>query len=296
MTTDAATHQAWLRQTLGSSYKNFENLVLGRGERSPTTQKILQAQMPGFDGFRTGPRDPGGPFLPELLKVVQLIEGIPFKLFQALTAHELNCPHCGADVLRDTNAWWKRQAVQWNEAEYRFAERLLTVLLSATFVQHLFSGDRQDALSDIVSLAGPERSPFGHWIRQVMNEHRVQTYQGLADALPYGVVDERRLRKWSSGRSDLMPLSAGRQLIAGLRTEVALDKQLIAARVIAFVIDFLCATALDEEPDRGYVQSIVCERLRQLSTNARLAARVAHEPSAVLQAVKPDIDPASSRH
>lgn len=282
---DAPSHQAWLRQALGSNYKNLENLVKGKGERSATTLALIEATLPGLADVLAGrkeARDPTGPFLPELLQVVQLLEGIPFKLFEALKAHELNCPHCGANVLRDVDSWWSQQVTHWGESEYRFADRLISVLLSATAIRRLGAtgmASDEDSLENVLSLAEPSKHPFGHWMRRVMQAHKVKTYAELANTLPFDteakIITDQRLRKWASGRGDLISLAAGHQLTVGLTRKSDLDNQLIAARVIAFAVDFLCAATPEAEPDRSGVQAIVHHRLGRLWDNAILAIKVA---------------------
>lgn len=294
LTSDAPTHQAWLRQALGSNYKNFENLLKGKGERSATTMALIETSLPGLNGVLDEgkeDRDPAGPFLPELLQAVQLIEGIPFKLFQALMAHELNCPHCGANILHDADIWWSQQAIRWGEGEYRFAERLITVLLSATVIRQLAvmaKASDEYLLENVESLADPSKHPVGHWIRRVMQAHEVKTYAELAGELPFDrkakAITDQRLRKWASGRADLISLAAGHQLTAGLTQKPDLDNQLIAARVIAFAVDFLCAAAPEGEPDRSSVQAIVHQRLGRLRVNAMLAIRGASTEKASIGA------------
>lgn len=285
LVSDAPSHQAWLRQALGNRYKNFENLLHGKGERSATTMALIEATLPGITGVlaeREKNLDPAAPFFPELLKAVQLLEGIPFRLFRALMAHELNCPHCGANILRDTDSWWSRQAIHWDEGEYRFAERLITVLISATAIRRLgTTGMASDEylLENVLSLSEPSKHPFGHWMRRVMQAHEVKTYAELANALPLEAeaksITDRRLRKWASGRDDLMPLAAGHQLTAGLTKKSELDNQLIAARVIAFAVDFLCAAAPAGGAGQTQVQGILHQRLCQLRENAMLAIKIA---------------------
>lgn len=281
--TDYPSHQAWLRAEAGGQYKNLENLLRGRGQRSRSTLTRLEQAMPWAGNLLADvePSAPDAPLWPAFLQVFQLVEGIPFRLFQALMSHEVACPHCGANVLQDANAWWGSQRLSWGDPEIRLAERLLVVTTTATGLALVADRTRAgtEGFGETLDLATPRRHPIGNWMEQVKKAHGVRTLDALAQRLPIGdgdtVIDQTRLNKWASGM-DLMSMAAGRELTAGLPNQSALDRRLIAARMIAFVIDFLRAAAPVERPSRVDVQTLVEARLRQLRSNTLLAASTVH--------------------
>lgn len=214
-----------------------------------------------------------GPLLPELLLLLRLIEGVPFGIFTFLMTQELSCPHCGANALHDADVWWRRQPLRIGKAEYEFAERLLAALTVGSRlweIRPLLGPAGDDAAEPLPSLANPGRHPIGNWLAAVRGAYRCSNLFDLAQRLPFeedetAPITQSRLKKWSSGQ-DLIPVEAGFSLIAGLPDAKVLEHGLIAARVLALVVDFLCAAATVEAAPlrKKTVRQIVFDRLQAL--------------------------------
>jgi hypothetical protein len=284
------SHQALVREAAGPYYKNLENLVRARHQPNSTTRNLLACRLNLHEddllGLSSGPGN--GPLLPTLLAFFRMLEGAPLRFFGGvMTSSEVPCPHCGANLLDDVDAWWRDQPLKMEKAEYEFAERMLRATL-AGFLLFLFLRNNVDraptAGTDLPSIGKPSRHPVGNWLAAVRDAHGCKDFYELAHKLPFDAPDglnitQPRLKKWSSGQ-DLIPVSAGERLTVGLPEAGDLEIAFLAARTLALVVDFLCAAYIDNEgarqtsrPIQHQARKIVSERLQQLVVNLGLAAK-----------------------
>ncbi|MGN7100321.1 hypothetical protein ACTHR6_01845 [Ralstonia holmesii] len=285
VSTDYPTHLAMLRAQVGSQFKNLENLVRRKHTPSPTTVNVL-AQALGLSADQLVSLAHGnesGPLLPDLLAPFELVESLPFVIHALIVSRVVACKGCGANLIADVDVWWSSKAsLRMQKPEYEFAERLLSVLLVCASLYFLLCKlDHEGALDRIIDLAVPSKHPIGHWLGRVMSSRGVSNFFELAQFLAADVskptIDQPRLKKWSCG-FDLMPVAVGTALIAGLGNEKVLQAELLAARLISLVVEFVRASAEGERaPSRESAQELVHARLKRIRGNALLALR--HTPS-----------------
>lgn len=281
--TGHASHQASIRHETGSQYKNLENLIRGRHKVSATTKQVLAITL-GLsleDLERLEGSAPDGPLIPEILALLQIVEGFPMSLTSGFLKTDVPCPCCGANVLDDVDVWWQKHAPGMGQAEYHFAERLLHALLGAGLIERFIVSlqKRTDlSLDRLGALANPARHPIGNWLSEAQEAISCDSLVGLAAAMQFrgGVgttFSHSRLKKWSSGL-DVMPLEAGRAIADACGQTKSGMRRLIAARTIALVTEFVAASLPygTGVAGRKTGQSVVCARLEQLSSNLQIAA------------------------
>lgn len=272
--TPYVTHQAWLREAAGADYKNLENLLQGTDTRLDTLKSLAQqlgASLESLQGLARCSRD--GALVPGLLDMFRLCEGVPFWFFKMLTAHELLCPNCGANIIDDLEPWWSRQPIKQDKPEYAFAERLLMALMGGhIFLLMATAAPGGNAMEDLIrTMAAPGRHPIGNWLSVVQKTYGCKNFYDLAHQLPPAdseddEISQPRLRKWSSGLDDLLPLQAGLRMISVLPDAKNLERGLITARVLALVEDFICsATHGTVPPSRQVVRQVIAARIEALS-------------------------------
>lgn len=268
--TNHPTHKAWVLHAAQQEAKNLENLASANGMARASTLDDLERQL-GFDPMLlidvSSPK--GGPMFPGALKLLSAAEGIPSWFYELLTSHVMPCPHCGADMMKETVPWWEAQQVSLATPEYEFAERLLVAVTAGRHLARIAdsrderrsSGARKDA-----ALAEPH--PIRQWLNQVRDAYGVASLSALDRELARRDVRDkdklfsaRRLRDWSRG-TEFMPLDSGTRLVERLPNVGELRHALVVARTLTLVEEFLVAADRNE-------QGVNCQQARAI-VNARL--------------------------
>jgi len=290
--TSHSSHQAMLRAGLKPGYKSLENYLRRKKPVSPATLMRLAAEsgiapeqlQAAAHGSKTGP------LWPELQYTLWWIENIGAGTFSAATSTPVLCPHCSANVIEDVDPWWNAlnttYGFQLGRPEYRFAERLLCAMAGWITLQFFLASIGSNPQAEprlgesLLTLANPSKHPFGSWLAEVMAARNCTTLNELLLASP--IIDEesdglsrQRLKAWSSGH-DLIPFSIGENLLHGLPNSAELLLQFRLARCLAFVQDFIAATAVSAGTMPKHVERrVVFDRLGCLFLNAELSLAAA---------------------
>lgn len=282
--TGHASHQAYIRHEAGSLYKNLENLARGTHKVSRTTMQVLASRlglpMEYLEKLAGSALD--GPLMPDILTLLQMVEGFPMRVTAGALNRVVPCPCCGENLLDDVDAWWSKQARGMGQAEYHFAERLLNAALGANLIERLSALTKERAelsLDRLDALANPLRHPIGNWLLEAQASMSCNSLAELAAAMQLrggvgATFSHGRLKKWSAGQ-DVMPLEAGEAIAEACGQAKSGMRRLIAARVIALVTDFVAAswpTAAQVAGRKGAgAQEVVHARLVQLGKNLQMA-------------------------
>lgn len=166
------THAAWMRQILGDEFRNFENLMRGKTRSRKTLQRLsekLGIKPQELQACIHGNAD--GPLLPELPKTFQIVERLPSRIFEALTAAFVPCPHCGGSLIVDTDVWWAAQQVGLEPAECRFIDRLLNATLGVCLLEAIINRSSSESLFETATrLCQVPSHPIGNWLK-LLQEH-----------------------------------------------------------------------------------------------------------------------------
>jgi hypothetical protein len=290
--TSHSSHQAMLRAGLKPGYKSLENYLRGRKTVSPDTLTRLAAEsgiapeklQAAAHGSKTGP------LWPELQRTLWWIENIGGGTFSAATSTPVLCPHCSANVIDDVDPWWNAlnttYGFQLGRPEYRFAERLLRAMAGWITLQFFLVSIGSNPQADprpgarLLTLASPSKHPIGTWLAEVMAVRNCTTLNELLLASP--IIDEesdglsrQRLKAWSSGH-DLIPFTIGENLLHDLPNSAELLLQFRLARCLAFVQDFVAATAVSDGTMAKHAERrVVFDRLGCLFLNIELSLAAA---------------------
>lgn len=276
--TDHRSHQAMIRKSAGGQFKNFENYVRGKHQPSPVTIQVMSQKFGVKPDQLTqlvhGKQD--GPLAPKVLKLFSLIENIPYEFTSRTLDTEVHCPCCKNNILDDRDAFWVKQPVAINKAEYEFADRMLSATIGASFLEIALVnlGDKKIDWTNIYTLADQSKYPMSHWLLNVQASYGVSSLAELARKMqlmeyPECHVSYERLKKWSSG-ADLMPISVAKALCKASGQNHWDLVSFFLARTLTFIIDFLVAAA-PVEPKRQVIQKIVDDRFVNLGNNLRIA-------------------------
>jgi hypothetical protein len=284
---------AGLRDQVGGQFKTLENLIRKRHASTDRSVNALTAKL-GLKSeeelFELSHGNANGSLFPQLGNIFCFLEGIPLKVFSAITAKEVLCPCCNANMMEDKNVWWGGQAIRLKSAEYGFVERLLnTVVGSYIGIQFLSGNEKFQSWEWISSMANPERHPIGNWLAEVRTHYDCDNLLKLETRFQLrghegDEITHRRLKDWSSGQ-DLMPMKAVSTLISGLSDEDSLKIQHLVARTFALAVDFICSAAeVDDKRNRKVAQGMVYQRLCALREKIllqlhNLAGNNLHKPN-----------------
>lgn len=278
-----ASHQALLRKATGDQFKNLENLIRGRHKSSATTRSVLAERLQCSLDFvaELDGSAPDGPLLPALQQVVQLFEGIPSWLAGTVLGVSIPCPCCGANLLDDVDAWWRKHAPTIGESEYRFIERLLRALIGASicelFANH-FAGGSPLSLGNLSALTNPKKHPIGNWLSEILAQLKLESLPKLSAHMQLQGHDQNayahgRLRKWSTGQ-DAMPLADGLNIARSVGLPPGNERRLCAARTLALATELVMASVADiETSNRLNAQTILDARISALAANTELVFR-----------------------
>ncbi len=257
-----------------SLYRDLENHKRGLHAMSRRVKRaiadLLDIEPSALDEPIVG-RD-GTPLIPSRLSTFNAFpESLFFRMFRGLTRRGmLFLPD---DYRWDSGCegWWKQAGIPLPPAESRFVDRLLSAAVFGCLV--IDRWHRSDWSSRFRSLCDPKKHPFGNWLGFIKEhaEVRANTNNEMLGKLSSKRIkateplpDEARIKKWSCG-SDMLDISAGANLTAGLSDAKALQRCLILARYIALIIDFVSAAALTpDQPKRADLQRVLLERVEYL--------------------------------
>lgn len=284
--TGHASHQAYIRHSAGSQYKNLENLIRRKHKVSPTTKLVLASclGLPVEDLENLCGSAPEGPLIPGILAIFQAVEGLPTRVTSWLLDREVPCSCCGNNLLDDANAWWSEHAPGMRAAEYQLSERLLNALLGAGLIEQFVASlqkREERSLDRLDALANPSRHPIGNWLNEAQAAMSCGSFAELAAAMQLrgdaGITfSHGRLKKWSAGQ-DVMPLEAGEAIAESCGQAQGGLLRFLAARTIAVVTDFVAASLpiATNVVGRKGAQEIVNSRLEQLRGNHQIAIAAA---------------------
>lgn len=276
--TDYRGHQDMLRSETDVDFKNFENMMRGRHQLSPKSLSSLAER------FGVGPDEltswihgnEHGALAPNLLGIFSLLETVPSAIVSQVLGTPILCKCCGANMLDDRDAFWRRQLVSYAAPEYEFAERLLRATVGAACMFAAVAGvlGKHFQWDDVSSLAHPSKYPISHWLKLMQPHYDVSSLIDLSAKMQLMPATECQvsyglLKKWSSG-SELMPVTVANALTNNTDEPIRLALYFTLARTICFIVDFLCSAAL-EKPTRVQVQEIVHCRINGLIANMRMA-------------------------
>jgi len=283
--TDSVSHQAYLRNSMGDSYKNFENHVRGKHKVSPSTMKILARKAGVQVSFieEMYGASPNGPLLEPLLFLFQAIEHIPNLVASSLKQTPIKCPCCGHNVLHDADYWWHKNGNGINGKEAAFAERLLNALMliyycspAPTFPKN----NRISRLEVLMALTNPDRHPIGNWISIAESHHGVSSLVDFEKALfaskahsDNTIFRYSRLKKWSSGQ-DVMPIEAAEKIATLSGMHVHGKNLFLISRSLALIIDFVEGAFPfvndSKSVNKRNARSIIQNRISKLNENYQL--------------------------
>ncbi|WP_249604917.1 hypothetical protein [Chromobacterium sp. IRSSSOUMB001] len=285
--TGHVSHQALFRREVGGHFKNLENLIRGKHKTSQTTKQLLISQLRlstgEVDGLAGSSLD--GPLMPRILNMFHLVENLPRQVITRALDIEIPCAHCGKNMLASTDEWWSEHAPGMGGAEYLFAERLLRASLGASLFEQMaahFLNGVVPSLENLEALASPKRHPIGNWLWEAMEAMSCTSLAELAATMNLrggvgATFSHARLRKWSAGQ-DVMPLDAGQEIAEACGNTASRVRRLIAARVIALVVDFVEAS-LVADGGRNVARELVYARLVKLNKNLQIAIRTISKES-----------------
>lgn len=279
------SHQAYLRSKFGSQYKNLENHLRGRHRPTDTSLKLL-ADITGESVdflLKCHGASPEGPLVPGALVAFELFESLPSKLSNSLWEVEVACPCCGANVVHDAKAWWRKHGPLLGEAEVRFVERMLNAIFGGELVCRLRSEVMKDSgeagLQGWDTFAAPERHPMGHWIAEGQRLLRCNTLAEVAARMNLQGGEGQhfshaRLKKWSSGQ-DLMPVKMTTAFTEACARPSWNWIRLAAARAFAVLTEFVMA-ACPAPLSRAEAQQVVHSRYLAIAHKFVLVSTKVH--------------------
>lgn len=284
LVTDAVSHQAYLRGALGGHFKNFENHVRGKHKASEVTLKSI-GNMSGLDvdllrGL--GGTAPDGPLLVNLLNLFQAIEALPASLAIGMHRTEIRCRCCGHNIVDDVAHWWSKNGAGIRPSESIFAERLLKALVAVSSMCYLpifTSLSGVDHVAELFEIADPKRHAIGNWLSMIQKSASAKTLVELhkfifrAASPSDPVIAYSRLKKWASGQ-DVMPFEAAERVAKAGRSGDGWRLQLVKARSVAAIVDFVQASLPDSGDDlQRLARQIVFDRIKKIDLNFRTIVR-----------------------
>ena len=125
----------------------------------------------------------------------------------------------------------------------------------------------------ITELLDPGRRPLGHWLHDVQQASDCKHHADLAKCLlSVGarhhdrVISHDLLKKWSSSKNVVMPQTAAKPVLRGVRIRERADRlqdRYYVARFLTFLCDLTCAAIPGAAPAWADIQAQIKSRYRQ---------------------------------
>ncbi|MBT9475235.1 hypothetical protein [Polaromonas sp.] len=128
--------------------------------------------------------------------------------------------------------------------------------------------------SNITELLDPGRRPLGHWLYDVQQASECTSLSALAQRLlSVGArhhdraVSHDLLKKWSSSKNVVMPQTAAKPVLRGVRIRARADRlqdRFYVARLLTFLCDLTCSGIPGEAPAWADIQAQLKDRYSQV--------------------------------
>ena len=270
------THLAIIRNGFGKDFKNFQNYVLQRVETTPEVRERLLEAVDGSEELlellANSMREDA--LVAQLAQLTRASEGTLYQVMRTFSSGSLKCEHCQTELISRPTRWWREQACELGEAEYRFVDRILYDVLAATLLPLVFRSNwaqKKEAAEHLASLCNPGAHLFRNWLDLVRNAYRAKDLAALATraGLSSPSPDSHLQR---CARGDMLTADTIQEVTARLKDPTRLRNLGMQSRALAFAIDFLVAADSDASclgwPD---AQAIVRARILQLFQDLQLS-------------------------
>ena len=280
------SHEALLRHLAGHEFENLSHILRKQGSiRKQTWDDVtVKTGLSKENLLKMSHGNKGGDLLPEVLGVIQVMQGLPTWIYNLVTDHTLNCPGCGGNFFNDMDISWTKQSILLGKPEYELVEKILTATLGgflflASVSNKKFSASPIEILLPLVNSGG---HPIGNWLKTVWMAYGVKSLIDLESQLfRHKVIDSkdkmvtaRRLADWARG-THLLSFENADRIIKPLASREELKYTFTAARAFAFVEEFVIAAHNgDVAPAKLVVRTVIKKRLEDLNAKLLLGLRI----------------------
>jgi|GEM_PF-2340244 len=270
------TYLAIIRNGFGKDFKNFKNYAL---QTVKTTSAVRQRLLNTVDGNEEllavlASKLREGVLITQLAQLTRATEGTLYQVMRILSSGSLKCPHCQAELISRPMQWWREQACELGEAEYRFVDRILYDALAITLLPLVFGSNRaqkKQAVEQLADLCDTRANLFKNWFDLVRHAYRAKDLASLATrAGLYGPSPDSHLQRCARG--EMLTVDTIHAVTARLKDPVPLRNLGMRTRALAFAVDFIVAADNGASPlDWSAAQAIVRTRILRLFEDLQLS-------------------------
>ncbi|MDT8992751.1 hypothetical protein RQP54_17900 [Curvibacter sp. APW13] len=266
-----SSFEALVRRELGDvEFRNLRNFARGH-VKSPRSLGSILVKCGGdhvlLEHLAAILRDPASS---SLVRLVSVIEGAAYRLMLFLRSLHTPCPCCGANTITRSEDWWNSQACNIAAPEAALVDRACMVAVAISFFISRHKDSFSRAPPSIWQLAEASAHPYRNWLESVA---RIFQAPDLSRLAVRAGADLEPDALWRYARGETLPPEAIEMLISRINGSGAIQAAVIPARTLAFAIEFLRASNMEQPLDDSMARKIVSDRIATIRSELGLLLR-----------------------
>lgn len=263
-----ASFEAVVRRELGDvEFRNLRNYARGT-VKNPRALGSVLAKCGGsqelLEHLAAILRDPTSS---SLVQLVSVVEGAAYRLMLFIRSLTAPCPCCGASPVTPSEAWWNLQPCNITASEAYLVDRACLVAVAVNFFIARRNDAHYRAPPSIWQLAAASAHPYRNWLESIATIFQAPDLSRLAVRAGADLEPDSL---WRYARGETLPPEAVEMLTSRINGSGAVQAAVIPARTLAFAIEFLRASNLNQPLDDTTARKIISDRITTIRSELAL--------------------------